>query len=264
MTRANIIVALLCGALASGAIGCGRPPPDAPLTSIQGTTQIYAENLVSALVELQQVSADIDGGEVGGLQGEGLGRGSSEPLHLATAHLTEGEHTLTIHARVANKNTAEVLVLNATQTFSVGREPVSLLARLSGPTGGGQTQIRVDFTVDGGTLDASMGPGGLPASCHALAPDQTEICVTETMLREAIGDHDAPRVVCIDDALTEMRKLVQFNELDSEHEQPVALFHETEVKKDMSFRIAALGERARRCPSAKEVSVLLDAPEDAN
>ncbi len=262
MTRANIIAALLCGALASGAIACGRPPPDAPLASTQGTTQIYAENLVSALVELQQVSADIDGEDVGGLQGGGLGRGSREPLHLATAHLTEGEHTLTIHARAAHKKTADVLFLNATQSFSVGREPVSLLARLSGPSGGDPMRLHVDFTVDGGTLDGSMGPGGLPASCHALAPDQTEICVTETMLREAIGDHDAPRVVCIDDALTQMRKLVQFNQLDPEHKEPAASPHETAVKKDMSFRIAALGERARRCPSAKEVSVLIDAPTD--
>jgi len=260
VTRAKIIVALLCGALASGAIACGRPP-DAPLASTQGTTQIYAENLVSALVELQQVSADIDGEDVGGLQGEGLGRGGREPLHLATAHLTEGEHTLTIHARAAHKKTAEVLVLNATQSFSVGREPVSLLARLSGPSGANSTRIQVDFTVDGGTLDGS---GGLPASCHALAPDQTEICVAETMLREAIGDHDAPRVVCIDDALTQMRKLVQFNQLDPEHKAPVASAHETEVKKDISFRIAALGEHARRCSSAKEVSVLIDAPEDAH
>ncbi|MFW5739780.1 MAG: hypothetical protein ACOC1F_05380 [Myxococcota bacterium] len=254
MNGAKIIVVLLCGVLGGAGLSCAKPTPAAP-AAVQGTTQVYADNRVAGLVELQQVSVAIDGEPVGGLEADVLGEGRAEPLRVASAQLAEGEHTMTIFARAAHKATADVLVLNQSQVFTVGREPVSVIARFSvPPTGGDRAQLKVDLQIDGGTLPGAAGTR-VTSSCEALPPHRTAICITETMLREAIAERDALRVVCIDDALTRMREIERLGRPEG---QADVNRHDTDMHHAVSDRIVRLGEKAKRCASGTMTTSLAE------
>lgn len=210
---------------------------------------------MSGAVELQQVSVAVDGKQAGGLAGEALSRNRGESLPLASVQLVQGDHELTVHARAVHRDTADVLVVNTTQGFTVGREPVSLVARFSVPPNAGRSsRLAVDVSAEGGTLRGGGGPYA-KGSCDALTPAQTAMCQTEALLREAIAEHDAPRVVCIDDTLARMRQIVGFERPDHGGGTEPATRHEAAVAKDLSFELARLAEQARRCRTEKAAEI---------
>jgi hypothetical protein len=209
------------------------------------------ENQLGDPVELRHVRVAIDGKDAGGLAGEDLGRGSREPVHIVTAQLTEGDHTLTLHVQAVCRRTEDTLVLSETLAFSIGREPLSLLARLSTPADGSRVQL--DIAATGGTLAGSNGVHG-SGSCHALPPGQTQICLTEAALRTAMEHRDAPRVVCLDETLRQMHQLVLLS-----GDEDDGGTQETVLRREVPRRLEELGRKALRCPSAKETTALLDA-----
>lgn len=245
----RIAVGIVC-ALAFWATACGpsQPPNLPPLD--QGTTSIHLDNQLNAPIEIRKVRVSIDGKDAGGLTGRDVGRGIQEPLHIVTARLTEGDHTLTLHVQATQKRTADTLVLSETLAFSVGREPLSLIAKLSTPPN--TADVRIDLAATGGTL---AGPTGFRASgsCHALPPGPTEICLTEEALRVAVEHRDAPLVVCLDDALREMRQVVLVSQAEDGGTS------ETMLMREVPRRLEELSRKARRCPSARETTALLDA-----
>lgn len=245
----QIVVAIAC-ALALWATACGpSSPPKVPPVD-QGTTSIHLDNQLNGPVEVRKVRVSIDGKDAGGLAGRDLGRGTQEPLHVVTARLTEGAHTLTLHVQTVQKRTSDTLVLSETVAFSVGREPLSLVAKLSTPPD--TSRVRMVFAMTGGTL---AGPAGFhaPGSCHALPPGQTEICLTEEALRVAVEQRDAPRVVCLDETLREMRQVLRVSQVEDGGTS------ETILMREVPRRLEQLSRKARRCPSAKATTALLDA-----
>lgn len=217
-------------------------PRSVPVPS-QGSTRILAQNNVAGSIDLQHVSVGIDGAEVGGLGGDRLD--SVRPIQVGAAHLAEGPHTLTLHARAKDRADAEVIVLNTSQRFHVGREPASVVARVTAPDG---KRLHVEFSAEGATLD---GEDPATDSCHGLPPEQADICAIEAMLRNAIADRDAPRVVCIDACLARMHELARFATAGPDI---IATGQERAVSKSVSFEIAEFAERARRCPSGEAMS----------
>lgn len=244
----------ICGALAIGVIACStQTPPSTPalIPDRQGTTRIFADNRVSGPVDLRQIHVSIDGQDAGGLSGNELAKRRDSML-VATRKLSEGLHTLTIQAQAKERLSSRMFVLSASQVFHVGREPVALSIRIGNVRGRSEEpRLDIDFAAQGGTLQGAERPTQLSDSCHALLPEATDVCETEAMLREAIAEHDAPRVVCIDDQLTRMRQLMKFHRPELHPSRsPFASRHEQAVGRDISFRIAQLVDRARRCPSA--------------
>jgi len=219
---------------------------------------VFAENHVRAPLTLQHVAVTIDGEQAGGVAGNRLGQRPSPRVAVASITLPEGEHSITLYATAVRDDQPDRIVLHETQRFSVGRGSVSLVARLSARPGGAVSpQLDVAFTIEGGALQAN----GVDAtsSCHALDPDQTQICLTKAMLRDAIQDHDAPRVVCLDEILTRMRELSRFRV--GHRDGPSASPHETEVGLNISHRITQLGDQAGRCPTAKPAHAVLGSSE---
>ena len=241
-------------------LGCARSSAPA-LQPTPGTASFVAVNRVAAPLELQHIEVSVDGQSLGTMAGNDIGGSVAERLPLARASLAEGSHTITVQANAADPKKTVVLSLRTTRSFTVGREPVVVVASISAPGGAvANRKLRVELNVEGGLMSAAVGElgggKGPVGSCDALAPSATALCETQQMLREALADHDALRVVCLDDALREMRTLARFLEESRTAATggggaAIAVHHEARVAQNAEFRIQTLSGRARHCPSLK-------------
>lgn len=227
--------AALLGLLLAGCSG-GRPASAA--STEPGTTTILVENHVGLPDALDRLLIAVDGAELPLIA---LPPPEEAPLAVASLRLRPGPHTLSIRATARGADRG-LVVIATQQPFHVAEAPaaINVNVRSRSEVIDAEERIAVDLRMRGGQMASEFGaapPEDRDERCGPLRPlISRAICKAAMDLDQAAKRDDIKSTLCVQDKLTEMRRLAQIAEATS-----------SETARLAEQQVASLSREVERC-----------------
>lgn len=192
------------------AAGCAGKRPASSASTEPGTTTILVENHVSSPDALDRLLIAVDGADV---PLASVPPPEEDPLAVAWLRLPPGPHTIAIRAMTRGADQS-LLVIAAQQLFHVAKAAaaINVHVRSRGAATDADERIAVDLRMRGGQMAPAFGaapPEDKEERCAPLRPIPRALCRAAVDLDQAAKRDDIKSSLCIQDKLSEMRRLAQ-------------------------------------------------------
>lgn len=193
------------------AAGCGAQRHATQASTEPGTTTILVENHVGAPDALDRLIVAIDGADVAL---SAVPPPEEEPSVVAMLRLSPGQHTIAVRA-TARGATQDIAVVAAQHLFLLAEGPAAINVNVRSREATADTmdqRLAVDLQMRGGKLTPELGappPEGKDERCAMQPPIPRALCRAAADLAEASEKSDTVSTLCVQDKLSEMRRLAQ-------------------------------------------------------
>jgi hypothetical protein len=192
------------------AAGCAGKRPASTASTEPGTTTILVENHVSSPDALDRLLIAVDGADV---PLSSVPPPEEDPLAVAWLRLPPGPHTIAIRATARGVDQG-LVVIAAQQLFHVAKAAaaINVHVRSRGEATDTEERIAVDLRMRGGQMAPAFGaapPEEKEERCAPLRPIPRALCRAAVDLDQAAKRDDIKSALCVQDKLSEMRRLAQ-------------------------------------------------------